>query len=196
MIRAPRSVLPSRTTRGKPVAALFAVWALVTAAYIAAPLTQGLRGEYFEGLESSGPAAHTARDADISSAAVAMRWWFAAPQAFHVRWTGYLIVERAGLYTFQITSDDGTQLRIGDSLVIDNLQAPASAPPSPGFNSRAARIASCCSRCRPAVRMCSNGPGRVMVRRLPRCPAGHSRGTGATRGWLISSGACRGCGLH
>ncbi|MBD3418540.1 MAG: hypothetical protein GF398_00330 [Chitinivibrionales bacterium] len=40
--------------------------------------------------------------------------------SFAVRYWGYLKVAREGLYTFSLSSDDGSRLWIGDTLVIDN----------------------------------------------------------------------------
>ncbi|QDU71711.1 PA14 domain-containing protein [Mucisphaera calidilacus] len=37
-----------------------------------------------------------------------------------IRWHGYLWIDTPGLYAFTSTSDDGSQLRIGDNLVVDN----------------------------------------------------------------------------
>jgi hypothetical protein len=120
MLLAPQSVSARRTLRARgPVAALAALWILTTVAYISAPFLQGLRGQYVEGLDSSGPAAHTARDREMSTTWILFRWWFMAPQTFNVRWTGYLIIDRPGLYTFQIISDDESQFRIGQQPVID-----------------------------------------------------------------------------
>jgi hypothetical protein len=53
-----------------------------------------------------------------------MRWWFMVPDAFRARWTGYLIVERSGLYTFQTISNGVSQLTIGREMVVDNPGAP------------------------------------------------------------------------
>ena len=36
------------------------------------------------------------------------------------RWTGYLTVPADGIYTFRISSDDGSNFRIGDTLLVDN----------------------------------------------------------------------------
>jgi hypothetical protein len=126
MILAPRAALSGRALGAHRAFALWlGLWTLVTAAWISAPLAQGLRGEYFEGLESSGVAAHTVRDPEVSTAWISMRWWFVPPPAFTVRWTGYLVVERAGRYTFQTVADEQSQLRIGQQLVVDNPGGPA-----------------------------------------------------------------------
>jgi len=45
---------------------------------------------------------------------------FADQDDFALRFTGYLHVPSDGVYSFFTTSDDGSQLRIGDRLVVDN----------------------------------------------------------------------------
>ena len=48
-------------------------------------------------------------------------FWAGGPtDAFAARYTGALVVETAGLYTFRLTSDDGSALRIDGAQVIDN----------------------------------------------------------------------------
>jgi hypothetical protein len=42
------------------------------------------------------------------------------PERFGFRYTGYIQVPRAGIYTFYTRSDDGSRLYIGDELVVDN----------------------------------------------------------------------------
>jgi len=39
---------------------------------------------------------------------------------FAVRWTGYLVITHPGPYTFSLSSDDGSRLRLGDKLAVDN----------------------------------------------------------------------------
>lgn len=41
-------------------------------------------------------------------------------ELYSVRWTGYLLTPAAGLYEFRLTSDDGNQLLLGGSKVIDS----------------------------------------------------------------------------
>ncbi len=40
--------------------------------------------------------------------------------AFGLRFTGYIRVPRPGIYTFHLSSDDGSRLRIGDRVVVDH----------------------------------------------------------------------------
>ena len=41
------------------------------------------------------------------------------PNAFSVRWTGYLFVDKSATYTFSVRSDDGARLEIDGQLVVD-----------------------------------------------------------------------------
>lgn len=51
--------------------------------------------------------------------AVAIPSW-APPEEFGLRFRGYLRVPRTGVYTFRLTSDDGSVLRITNRVVIDH----------------------------------------------------------------------------
>ena len=42
------------------------------------------------------------------------------PTGFGVAWTGFLSIPQDGAYTFTLTSDDGSVLRINDAVVVDN----------------------------------------------------------------------------
>lgn len=45
---------------------------------------------------------------------------FQRPETYGLLFTGYLRVERAGLYTLALSSDDGSVLEIGGRVVVDN----------------------------------------------------------------------------
>jgi PA14 domain len=79
----------------------------------------GLKVEHFANDSLSGPPAMQGLSGvsidDITSA-----WSRRPPPAFSARWSGYLVVPRTGPYTFALTSDDGSTLRIDDQLVVDN----------------------------------------------------------------------------
>ena len=45
---------------------------------------------------------------------------FAANPAFGVQWKGFLKIEREGLYSFTLGSDDGSVLRIAGAVVVEN----------------------------------------------------------------------------
>lgn len=42
------------------------------------------------------------------------------PTSFGVSWTGYLVVPVQGVYSFALTSDDGSRLTLNDAVVVDN----------------------------------------------------------------------------
>jgi hypothetical protein len=44
----------------------------------------------------------------------------APAEGFGLRFTGYVRVPRAGIYTFVLSSDDGSRLSIGDRVVVDH----------------------------------------------------------------------------
>jgi hypothetical protein len=79
----------------------------------------GLRADYFSNATLTAPAAFSALDSEPSGETMTRRWKN-APEAFSVRWVGYLTVSDAGNYTFALTSDDGSQLSIDNKLVVDN----------------------------------------------------------------------------
>ena len=86
----------------------------------AAGLKQGLRYEYFEGTWKQASEMTALKPVstgvvptfDISSHKV--------PDKFGFRFTGYVEVPKDGVYAFELTSDDGSQMLIGDKLVVDN----------------------------------------------------------------------------
>ncbi|MCW0218643.1 MAG: putative Ig domain-containing protein, partial [Prosthecobacter sp.] len=79
----------------------------------------GLKGEYYSGMNFN-TLLLTRNDA-----AVNFDWGYGAPadglptDVFSVRWTGKVVPQTTGGYTFQITSDDGFRLWVNNVLVID-----------------------------------------------------------------------------
>jgi hypothetical protein len=79
----------------------------------------GLRGEYFDTVDLTGPAV-TRNDAHVG-----FDWGGAqpasgiAPGTFSVRWTGQVMPYRSGDYTFFTTADDGVRLWVNGRLLID-----------------------------------------------------------------------------
>ncbi len=96
-----------------------AVLAAVMLARTALKWDAGLRAEYIADT-ASGAQGHTGVDRDVSTAAIARAWKGAPPERFRARWTGYLVVARAGAYTFATTSDDGSAVAIDGARVVDN----------------------------------------------------------------------------
>ncbi len=85
----------------------------------------GLTGQYFAGSQFSGSPAITTRDSRFSAVQMSKRWGFRPPDAFSAQWSGYLFVNRAGLYTFTLRADDGSQLYVDDqAIVVERGQGP------------------------------------------------------------------------
>ena len=84
------------------------------------PPGDGLVGEYRSG-ENFGPLILTRTDPVID-----FDWGDGSPDPqvptnqFSVRWTGWIMPEYSGLYTFFTRSDDGSMLYIDDQLVVNN----------------------------------------------------------------------------
>ncbi|MDP2895069.1 MAG: lamin tail domain-containing protein [bacterium] len=80
----------------------------------------GLKGEYFTGMNFN-----TLRLTRVDNV-VNFDWGDGSPgggmpaDQFSVRWTGFIVIEAAGTYTFWTNSDDGVRLRIGENTVVDN----------------------------------------------------------------------------
>lgn len=80
----------------------------------------GLRCRYFEGewarLPDFGPLTSQRTDTMLQPGIPK----FARPENFGLEFTGYFRAPAEGLYTFTLTSDDGSALYLGDEKVIDN----------------------------------------------------------------------------
>jgi len=80
----------------------------------------GLKGEYFSGMNFNTLLLTRVDDT------VNFDWGTGSPAPqvpsnnFSVRWTGFIIIEVAGSYTFWTNSDDGVRLKIGENTVIQN----------------------------------------------------------------------------
>jgi len=99
---------------------LTALLVTLAAARLLLPAGEGLRGQYFPDADLSGAPAAVVIDSDISIATVFKRWHAEPPAVFSVQWSGYVHAERAGRYTFSLTSDDGSRLYIDGHLVVRN----------------------------------------------------------------------------
>ena len=80
----------------------------------------GLKGEYFSGMNFN--TLLLTRVDDV----VNFDWGNGSPAGtvpvnqFSVRWTGFIVIDVAGTYTFWTNSDDGVRLRIGENIVVEN----------------------------------------------------------------------------
>ena len=93
---------------------------MITAVQIGLLSSQGLQGQHFRGSRWVGPPAQTVLDTEISTAQLFRRWQASPPDVFSVRWSGTLIVDRPGIYTFTTVSDGVSRLSIDGQLVADN----------------------------------------------------------------------------
>jgi PA14 domain-containing protein len=104
---------------------LIAVSALAVVSIVRLALPTGLTGQYFLDARLSGAPAFTTRDSTFSGLQMSRRWSFRPPAAFSAQWSGYLQVNRPGLYTFVLRADDGSQLYVDEQpIVIEQGQGP------------------------------------------------------------------------
>ncbi|MBX3043287.1 MAG: glycoside hydrolase family 3 C-terminal domain-containing protein [Candidatus Kapabacteria bacterium] len=81
----------------------------------------GFKGEYFANRFMLGEPTAIRIDTVLD-----FNWGYIDPiegvsaDSFSVRWTGIIRVDEPGEYTIKVTSDDGTRIRIGDKVVIDD----------------------------------------------------------------------------
>lgn len=82
---------------------------------------EGLLGEYFSSQNLEGRPAFTRNDDKID-----FDWGSKSPREgfsrenFSVRWTGFLQVQKSGIYDMDFLSDDGVRMYLEDSLIINN----------------------------------------------------------------------------
>ncbi|MFZ1977619.1 MAG: glycoside hydrolase family 3 C-terminal domain-containing protein, partial [Bacteroidota bacterium] len=82
---------------------------------------KGLLGEYFNNQNLEGRPAFKRNDDKID-----FDWGSKSPKEgfsrehFSVRWTGFLQVQKSGIYDLDFLSDDGVRLYLDDSLIINN----------------------------------------------------------------------------
>ena len=109
-----------RGTRLLVLVAAGVIWAALGVARAVVRADDGLVGEYFANSELSGQPAFSVVDRRPSTDAMRQRWDGVLPERFSVRWTGFITVGRAGLYTFATASDDGSELIVDNRVVVDN----------------------------------------------------------------------------
>ena len=117
------SLAPRRDRAGHAVLAFLAVLAIWVASWIAASkfdLQPGLRGHFFTATDLTGEPSRTGIDASLDTRALERGWRFTPPDAFGVRWSGFIFAPVSAPYTFATTSDDGSQVFVDGKLVVDN----------------------------------------------------------------------------
>ncbi len=83
-------------------------------------LKPGLRVAYHEREFPGARAVATAAPTRVATADAIALPGFQRQETYGLLFTGYLRVERSGLYTIALSSDDGSVLEIGDRVVVDN----------------------------------------------------------------------------
>jgi hypothetical protein len=99
------------------------LWIAVTLLRLSTSAQSGLRARYFSTIDWSGAPARTRLDPEISTLQLSRAWGFRPPDTYSVRWSGYLFVDRAGIYRFRTTSDDGSELYVDGRIVVENGDA-------------------------------------------------------------------------
>jgi hypothetical protein len=97
-------------------------WILVAAAgfavgRLALPRT-GLRGEYFDNLTHSGTPVAVTVDQAPSTELLHTR--AAIWPSYSAEWSGFVVIDSPGTYTFATVSDDGSELDVDDQVVVRN----------------------------------------------------------------------------
>jgi len=88
---------------------------------VAAPhAPEGLRVAYYEGAWERMPAWEEQTPVRTFVASGVELPAEARPEQYGLRFCGYVRVPREGIYTFHLSSDDGSRLHLGDELLIDN----------------------------------------------------------------------------
>ena len=107
----------SRRKGTAPFVVALGLLAAISLAGLAVP--PGLRGQFFLGSQFTGTPVRASLDARFSSYDLSRRWDFRPPDAFSVQWSGYLFVDRGGVYSFTVVADDGSRLVVDRRPVID-----------------------------------------------------------------------------
>lgn len=84
------------------------------------PGADGLAAQYLDGPATAGRVIHATVDRTQTTDTVRSRWNGTGPEAFTVVWTGYLTVQTPGMFTFGLSSDDGSTLVVDDQVLVDN----------------------------------------------------------------------------
>ena len=126
----------------------------------------GLRGHYYTNLTRSGTPIAVAIDQSLSTDTLDNGTAGVWP-SYSVEWTGYLVIDAAGIYEFCDVSDDGSELEVADQIVVQQR--------------RPARPAGSARRHRPAAQACIRFAALRAGRR--RLCAGRAISAGKASGW-------------
>lgn len=97
-----------------------AVAMLLGLAQLRLPGADGLAAQYLDGPATAGRVMHATVDRTQTTDTVRSRWNGTGPEAFTVVWTGYLTVQTPGMFTFGLSSDDGSMLFVDEQVLVDN----------------------------------------------------------------------------
>src|SRR4051812_30121017 len=108
-----------------------AAWtlALATAALVAAAAARaigpsgGLNADYFSEASWASRPIVTRVEPVPSTAAIDSAWRGAAPQAFSVAWSGWIIAPRSGAYTFATDATQHSSVFVDGRIILDNAAA-------------------------------------------------------------------------
>jgi hexosaminidase len=115
-----RTYLPNRRT-STPRSAHFAKTSLRPALELdTSQLAPGLKYAFYEGAFSSVAELPVLEPAETGVAAAAGLDGFARAEDFGLELSGYIRVPASTVYTFHLTSDDGSRLYVADELVVNN----------------------------------------------------------------------------
>jgi|GEM_PF-949816 len=81
---------------------------------------RGLEGRYYANLNWKGEPFLKTLDPELSEALLKDRQWQFPKEGVSIEWSGFIGIERAGRYTFAITSNGGSWLYVDNQLVINN----------------------------------------------------------------------------
>src|SRR5690349_19566065 len=85
----------------------------------AVPAGDGLRAQLFANTAWSGDPVLSVADTTLSPMRLAARARL-SPEQFSIQWTGFLIAPETGSYAFALSSDDGSELFVDGSPIVDN----------------------------------------------------------------------------
>jgi len=111
-----------RTRRRRAVLAIVAaaITGILAGVRAAVPAGDVLTAELFGNTTWTPPGLWSSADVNLSPERLVNRAGRRSLAQYSIRWTGYLTVSRNGLYTFSLTSDDGSTLNVDDRLVVEN----------------------------------------------------------------------------
>jgi hypothetical protein len=109
----------SRHLRNGLLAALLMLCVCIAAAVIGNPLQYGLIARYYDNNAWNGSPFMQTRDSEFNLWRMKSTYPKKTEQ-YSIHWTGVIFIPKAGKYQFSTASDDGSEIMIGNQLVVDN----------------------------------------------------------------------------